>query len=358
MENLFKKALISITAISVLTITGCSNSSAADASKENNVPVEEVQKEPLDLKGLWIEEDINSESYMAAEIRDDKIGVFFILEGDDEPWTYWVGTYNAPKTSDDKYSWESTNTYAGNGMLASTAETKDFKYESGRLSYEVTINGETKTFSLIKGEWDTSNIAENAFGSVKTSQADLKSLEIADSGWFIKNEKWLYYYVDLYNPSKDVAVEYPSFRVTARDGNNILLDSTDMVLKIIYPQQHFIYGSQAFSVDEMPASVEFEPLDFEEYNLKSSSVLGEYIPLEVVNTAIRAEKLVGEVHNPTNNDYDMAIVIAIARNSAGDLLDVESTFINDIKAGDTVAFSMRHDNLDETVEIKYYAYEW
>ena len=65
--------------------------------------------------------------------------------------------------------------------MASGDESKEFTYEDGKLSYPITIAGESGTISLIRGEWDTSNIPESAFGSVNSATTDVKDIEIKDS---------------------------------------------------------------------------------------------------------------------------------------------------------------------------------
>ena len=350
----------------MLTITGCGSGNnpsapqpteAAPSEEATAETVEEV-KEPLDLTGKWVQEDHDSDTYMVAEIRQDKIGVFFMLEGDDEPWTYWVGTYKAPEDDSETYKWVSENTYAGSGMLAATSDTKEFTYESGKLSYPITINGDSGTIHMIREDWETSADLEPAFGSMKAENSDLTALEIVDSGWILSDSKYLYYYVDLYNPSEKTAVEFPSFRITAKDANGVLLGTEDQTLSIIYPGQHFVYGFQAFSVDENPATVDFEPLDVEEHNLKDASVLGDYVPLEVINTAVRSDKLVGEIHNAGDKDYDNVVVTAIVKNQDGKLVDVITSFVDNVKAGSDTAYSASHNGIDETSTVEFHAYEW
>lgn len=330
-------------------------------SVETEAPVEETTKavEPLDLTGLWVQENPAEESYMAAEIKEEGvIGVFFVIQGDDTPWTYWVGTYDAPTDDKDKYSWVSESTYSGNGLLASSDSTKKFSYKDGKLSYPISIQGKSGTLTLVRGDWDTSNIPDSAFGSVKASQVDLKPLEIKDSQWFVKDGKWLYYYVTLHNPNEDIAIDLPSFRITARDANGVLLGTEDQTLSIIYPGQDFTHGVQAFSVDEVPEIVEFEVLEPEEYNLKKASVLDEYIPLEVVNAGARSDKVMGEISNPNSYDIDSAIVVAICKNKAGEIIDINTTFVDDVKAGTNTPFSMSSYVDDEIDSIECYANQW
>ena len=134
------KSLLSL--IALFTVMGCGSSTVSDSvqkAEEANPPITEQQKEPLDLTGLWIQEGKSSETRMVAEIKENTIGIFFIMEGDEDPWTYWIGTYEKPTDSSDEYTWTSENTYSGNGLLASNAESKEFSYKGGKLSYSVTI---------------------------------------------------------------------------------------------------------------------------------------------------------------------------------------------------------------------------
>lgn len=343
-----------------LSLSGCGNSDVGpqDGTKESKIETTE-EVELLDLTGLWIQDGKKeSETHMVATIREDgQIGVFFILEDDPEPWTYWVGTYDAPAEDVDKYSWTSQNTYGGNGLLASTAETKDFNYASETLSFEVTIQGETNTLNLIRGDWDEASVPESAFASVKVDTSDVKDLEIKESGCYVSGD-YLNYYVVLHNPNDEIAVEFPSFRITARDADNVLLGTEDQTLSIIYPGQDFYYGFQAFSVDEVPTSVDFEMITPEDYNLKNASGLDEFTPLEVINTAVRDDNFVGEISNSNSYKIDSAIIVVICKDSSGNVTYVNSTFVDDIASEGTAPFSISYYGDVDTTNVEYYANQW
>lgn len=331
------------------------------AGKTDDSPAPETTAaaEPVDLTGLWIQEDNDGKSYMAASIRDDgKLGVFFILEDEDTPWVYWVGTYETPSDGKKEFSWVSKNTYDGNGMMASGDETKEFTYKDDKISYPISIQGQSGRVTLVRGEWDASDIPESLYVAEKADKDSFKNIEIADSGWFLKDKEWVYYYVVLHNPNEKIAVEYPTVRITARDAGGVLLGTEDQTMSIIYPGQDFVFGSQAFSVDEMPDKVEFEMLAAEEYNLQNVSVLDEYQPLEVVNAGIKSEKLLGEIKNPNDYDIDSAGVVALCKNAAGEIIAIETTYVDQVKAGSTTPFSTSV-YIDEDVEsIECFANQW
>jgi len=330
----------------------------ADSVKEEPSP-ETESVEPLDLTGQWIQENADASNYMAATIRDDgRIGVFFIMENFDGPQIYWVGTYEAPQDNAEEYSWVSENTFGGNALLSSSDETKEFTYQAGKISYPITIQGKKGTVSLIRGDWDVSKIPESAFTSVKASQVDYKDLEVKDSGWYLKNGQWLYYYVVLHNPNEEIAVNLPGFRITARDVNGGLLGTTDQILSVIYPGQDFVFGSQAFEVGSMPDKVDFEILTTDDYKLKNVGGLQEYKPLEVVNANLSSDKILGEISNPNEYDLDQVTLVAICRNAAGELIGVENTYVSDVKANSTTPFSTSAYIDGEVASIECYANQW
>ncbi len=346
-----------------VTVAENTDTAPVDTGKNENkeqTTATEIKEAALDHTGLWVQKDRN-ESYMTAIIKEEgRIGVFFILEGDDTPYTYWVGTYDAPTEATDKYSWTSESTYAGNGILASSDDNKEFLYEKGEIKYTVTIQGESKEISLVREDWDTSKIPDSAFGSVKmnSSTTEFKSLEVTESDWYVSKSGYLHYYVKLYNPNKDIAVEFPSYRITARDKDGALIGTDDMVLSLIHADDVFVFGSQAFSVDETPATVEFEPLEPKDYNLKTENSLEEYKQLEVVNGAAKSDKIVGEVYNPNNYDLDQVRVMAVCRNADGELIAIESTFIKDVKAGGNTPFSMSMYSTGNVASAEFYANQW
>lgn len=67
---------------------------------------------------------------------------------------YWAGTFVAPETPDEPYTWESVNDKekTDSALLASGDDTKTFTYEKGEISYEASALGTTKTVRLEKAK--------------------------------------------------------------------------------------------------------------------------------------------------------------------------------------------------------------
>lgn len=133
-----------------LPLTACggnaSNSADADAAAQ-----QEEAPQPPDLTGEWVQVNSNAEdSYQTATITDDTITVNWVMP--DTTALYWAGSFEAPTTADEPYTWDSANDteQTANALLASPDETKTFTYEDGQISYSVSAMGVTTTVKLEK----------------------------------------------------------------------------------------------------------------------------------------------------------------------------------------------------------------
>ena len=140
------KKLISVILVCVfaLCLTGCSSGSTGSAGASSSAS--SAPAEPLNLDGTWKQTNSNSESsWQEAVIEGNTITIHWVST--DSKSLYWAGSYEAPTTTDDKYSWTSVNDkeQTSKAMLASSADTKEFSYENGVLSYEASAMGTTVT---------------------------------------------------------------------------------------------------------------------------------------------------------------------------------------------------------------------
>lgn len=125
---------------------GTSSSTGADAAAQ-----QEEAPQPPDLTGEWVQVNSNAEdSYQTATITDDTITVNWVMP--DTTALYWAGSFEAPTTADEPYTWDSANDteQTANALLASPDETKTFTYEDGQISYSVSAMGVTTTVKLEK----------------------------------------------------------------------------------------------------------------------------------------------------------------------------------------------------------------
>ena len=104
-----------------------------------------------------------------------------------------------------------------------------------------------------------SDTSANDAGNISVSEdtnSKFISLDIAESGYTMIEGGFLYCSVKVHNPNTDLAILYPTIRITARDASGALLGTQDQTLSTIYPQQDFWYSGQLLQVDEAPSSVD------------------------------------------------------------------------------------------------------
>ena len=135
----------------VLSIVMLFTLAACNGNKESSE--KKKSQKPLDLTGEWVQINSSSEdAWQEATINEDVIEINWISNNGDTKSLYWAGTFIAPTEATESYSWTSKNdtSKTENALLASTAETKDFTYEDGILSYEASALGTTTVVKLEK----------------------------------------------------------------------------------------------------------------------------------------------------------------------------------------------------------------
>ena len=171
---------------------------------------------------------------------------------------------------------------------------------------------------------------------------ELQPIEVKDFGWTLSESGYLHYGIILYNPNEKTVYDYPSFRITAKDANGVVLGTEDQTLSIIYPDETMGYAFQSFECSEMPTDVQVEVLDSEDYKIRDVSTLNrpEHQPFEIVNATMRENKIVGEIINHDTYDYGQVAVSVIFRDNAGKIVGGTTTFVDNLKANGTVPFDL------------------
>ena len=150
-----KKRVLAVVfaAFMALSLTACGGN-ASTSSDTPDTTGEAVANEPAtppDLTGTWVQVNSSSEdSYQEATITEDTITINWVSP--DSKALYWAGTFEAPTTADEPYTWDSVNDteQTATALLASGDETKTFTYQDGQISYDATALGVTTTVRLEK----------------------------------------------------------------------------------------------------------------------------------------------------------------------------------------------------------------
>lgn len=104
-----------------------------------------------DFTGIW-ESEKEDELHIEAIISDDTVRVNWVTGKDRTKAIYWIGTYCSPSQPVCEYEWtslrdkEKTKT----SLLASSDESKVFKYSDGILLFDIITSQSTSTVKLTK----------------------------------------------------------------------------------------------------------------------------------------------------------------------------------------------------------------
>ena len=124
------------------TVGACGSPEAGQATE----PLASEAAAP-DLTGVW--EATSGGFSQEAFIAGSTMTINWLPEDGSDPALYWAGSFVAP-TSDGKHTWTSDNDHGktDSALLASGDGTKDFTFENGAISYEVSALGTTATVTL------------------------------------------------------------------------------------------------------------------------------------------------------------------------------------------------------------------
>lgn len=347
-------------AIATLLIAGCSSNSENGNSSLNS--------EPLDLSGSWEQTGSGDmSSYQAAYISSEgRIEVYWVGE-DASPMLYWSGTYEAPNESEETYSWTSENdiTRTGSALMASDAETKDFYYENGKLTYEVKAFGVTSTVELERTDNDYSTFGPNTEAA---SQSELQEVQLVNSGYSISTNNgrvYVGYAVDIKNPNESYAIRYPAIQITAKSSDGKILTTEEMTLNSIAAGDEYKYGNSISYEGEEPAIVEIGVSNADNsynYEAQSSSDIGystDFVVSNVSEISGDYPTFTGELTNNSVNDSSMVALIVIYK-SDDQLIGGAVTYIDDVKSGETKVFELEDifSHIQGYDSYELYAINW
>ena len=144
-----KIAMVGLCVIMLIAVfVGCSSTKTGSGNESGT-----AEKQIPDLTGEWKQVNSKSvDSYQSATITGDTIEIYWVSDNGDTKSLYWAGSFVAPTTADEPYSWDSENDHSKteSAMLASTADTKTMTYQNGVLSYEASAMGTTTIVKLEK----------------------------------------------------------------------------------------------------------------------------------------------------------------------------------------------------------------
>ena len=365
--------------VGVAVITGCGGGSGSGQSQQgtssavqNKTKAEEQPEakeevvEPLDLTGNWAQKGKEgSDSFQAGYIQDGIIELFWITDNGNTHMLYWSGSYDAPTSSGDEYTWDSVNDKikTDSALMASTQDTKTFDYKNGEISYEVSIMGQTGTITLVRSENDYTGFAP-AGGSSGEAQ-DGQQIELVESGYSVNSNDGyisIYYAVKIHNPNEEYAVEFPKIQITARSEDGKILKTDEQVLNSIAANDTIVYGNRVSYEGEEADSVEISVSNGkDDYMHQSGSGVVRQDQLTVSNISENIGEYertyTGEVTNNSTEDLSTVAIMVIYKNG-DEMVGGDGTYVDDLNSGSTKPFEISEYSDLEYDSFEVYALQW
>lgn len=198
--------------------------------------------------------------------------------------------------------------------------------------------------------------------SVENTSSE-KPLELVDYGWFINDPSSEKAYVDfcgmIYNPNESLVAEFPKLLVTVKNGDGSIVATEEQVGSVIQPGDTItLCGMFSMNTTDLTEDTQIIfDVDWSELSggtsLYSSARTTDF---EITNVSERNGSdenfITGEITNHFTEDIDTVNLSLVLRKD-GEIVFVENTFVDSIRAGQTKAFEFQryhkwpeHDTID------------
>lgn len=186
-------------------------------------------------------------------------------------------------------------------------------------------------------------------------------ITVTESSWWVSSSGYLQYVYCIRNDSADAAYQFPQVSITAKAADGTILFSLEDTAGDIGPGgTQFRYGVGSDSAE--PATVEFKPLVAKYKKLKSGLNTGSFSVsnVSVSEGSFGGLKVTGSVcaDDVGNGNYSQVCVFAVFRDSAGNIVYGNNTFINCPQQGSFAAFELQTPEAPEYATCEVHAFGW
>ena len=348
MRRLEAVASVLVSGALAVTLAGCS---AGGGSADNGQqPTQAEQQAKLSLDGEWKQTNSNDpkNSWMEATIDGGTVSVDWVTGGGSSKSVYWVGSYDAPDTTGDSYSFTSRRDASATdgALLASTADEKEFSYSGGVLSCEVTMLGTTTTVTF-----------ERESGASATKQGSSESAEpsVKESGWSYSNG-YVNFCAIVDNPDPVNCYVGMPLNVTAKGADGTILANSTVYASWVAPNDVMPVGCVLSDVSEEPSEV---TVDFSHGDGSRPGHDYTLSDLPVSNVTDTGKKVTGEFANRTGCDFDRGVSVFVVFRDAGEVVGYAQSldYSNPQPDGKTSAFEVvyAYSNVPDHDSVDVYA---
>ena len=366
MKHGYSAALLSGFLALTLALTACGAQSSSDSG---STPAQEAQAQAPNLDGMWLQEGRkDGDEGMVGAIDGDVIALWFHTNEMDAD--YWIGSFEAP-TSNANYTWTSAaNRSLMTGLLCSQEDSKEFSYADGKISFDVTLQGETTNVVMVQST-QQSGILADALASMQEQDqatADVKDLVIEDSG-YVLSHGYVEFALAVTNPNEGVAPRFTNVSIVGRKEDGSIRFSDDWVIGSTAPGETTYWASQAGSGDVEESDTIEITVKVNEGDWFATKQSGDCYAIENLSTDVGDFgdfKTTGEitlkedVKLDTFNDVKTPMIVCILKDADGKIISGYSTFISsELTVGTPQAFeaTSMFDQVDYAT-VEAYANPW
>lgn len=391
-----KKKMVSILLALSLSVflTACNNDSekpdnpavAESKSTPSEIPEHEQKQkaEPLVLTGTWESENKDG-SYQEAIISDSTISVNWVSDDGATTSIYWIGTYTAPSSNSDEYSWtsERDKEKTDSAIMASSDDTKDFTYKDGKISYSVSLLGTTTTCELTKvsdeipeSSKEDTQVSESQKSEEVPGTTEKSSSTSENSQYDITNQN-ISFYTDEYGDIYAKAI----VEVTNTGKNNLYLDYSSYELisdartvihttsgsftpypKVIAPgEKGYYYDYVPMDAGTPTNGISITP-HIEAETATIDNTLYDVSATEMYDKEYGGFDIHGLITNPTDTDGELVTVAAVLFDSNQQPIGVLDNILSSVKSGESIGFELESYSIPDNIttsmisDYKVFAY--
>lgn len=320
---------------------------------------------------VWAGEHLN---FISSRNPDIKTGDSVVVRADtiESIMGSWFITYEKvdnAEVTDATITSDSADLSAGiNGPSEKTEESG----ESDNAESDAADTGANTSSYSTESNLDTSNSASFSVKSDSdtTSTAEEMPLELKDYGWFVNESGYGdSIYVDfcgiIYNPNETLIAEFPKVLVTVKNGDGSIMATEEQTGNTILPGDTItLCGMLSMPAGDLTEDAQIL-FDVECSRFSTSTSFSENVRSSDFSFANVSEHkgsgehlITGEITNNSDIDVDTANVSVVLRKD-GQIVFMENTFVDGLKAGKTKAFEIqRYNDWPEHDTIECSAMYW
>ena len=255
-------------------------------------------------------------------------------------------------------------------LLCSQEDSKEFSYADGKISFDVTLQGETTNVVMVQST-QQSGILADALASMQEQDqatADVKDLVIEDSG-YVLSHGYVEFALAVTNPNEGVAPRFTNVSIVGRKEDGSIRFSDDWVIGSTAPGETTYWASQAGSGDVEESDTIEITVKVNEGDWFATKQSGDCYAIENLSTDVGDFgdfKTTGEitlkedVKLDTFNDVKTPMIVCILKDADGKIISGYSTFISsELTVGTPQAFeaTSMFDQVDYAT-VEAYANPW